>query len=81
MSSAATRRTGEEEIATRRREIFAPYHERIAALLDERQTAGRSSILVAQHSMTNVYKRVRREMHAAILYNRDRRFAGLVLDH
>jgi len=71
---------GEEEIAARRREIFAPYHERIEALLDARQIAGRPTILVAQHSMTNIYKRVRREMHAAILYNRDRRFAGLVLD-
>jgi predicted N-formylglutamate amidohydrolase len=30
--------------------------------------------------MTNVFKGVRREMHAAVLYNRDRRFAGLVLD-
>jgi predicted N-formylglutamate amidohydrolase len=30
--------------------------------------------------MTHVYKGVRREMHAAILYNRDRRFAGLVLE-
>jgi predicted N-formylglutamate amidohydrolase len=30
--------------------------------------------------MTNIFKGVRREMHAAILYNRDRRFAGLVLD-
>jgi predicted N-formylglutamate amidohydrolase len=30
--------------------------------------------------MTDVYKGARREMHAAVLYNRDRRFAGLVLD-
>jgi predicted N-formylglutamate amidohydrolase len=30
--------------------------------------------------MTNIYKGVRREMHAAVLYNRDRRFAGLVLE-
>jgi predicted N-formylglutamate amidohydrolase len=30
--------------------------------------------------MTNIFKGVRREMHAAVLYNRDRRFAGLVLD-
>ena len=36
--------------------------------------------LVAQHSMTHIFRGVRREMHAAILYNRDRRFAGLVLD-
>ena len=30
--------------------------------------------------MTDVFKGVRRDMHAAVLYNRDRRFAGLVLD-
>jgi predicted N-formylglutamate amidohydrolase len=70
----------DDAIAARRREIFDPYHERIAAVLDARATAGRPTILVAQHSMTNVYKGVSREMHAAVLYNRDRRFAGLLLD-
>jgi predicted N-formylglutamate amidohydrolase len=30
--------------------------------------------------MTDIFKGVRRKMHAAVLYNRDRRFAGLVLD-
>jgi len=69
-----------EEIAARRAEIFDPYHRRIGALLDARAAAGRPTILVAQHSMTNVFKGVRRDMHAAVLYNRDRRFAGLVLD-
>ncbi len=49
-------------------------------LLDERAAAGRPTILVAQHSMTDIYHGVRREMHAAVLYNRDRRFAGLVLE-
>jgi predicted N-formylglutamate amidohydrolase len=68
-----------EEIAARRAEIFDPYHDHICSLLDERQAAGRTTILVAQHSMTDVFKGVRREMHAAVLYNRDRRFAGLVL--
>jgi predicted N-formylglutamate amidohydrolase len=68
------------EIAARRTEIFDPYHGRIKALLDERQAAGRPVILVAQHTMTDVFKNVRREMHGAVLYNRDRRFAGLVLD-
>jgi predicted N-formylglutamate amidohydrolase len=68
------------DIALRRAEIFEPYHERIRALLDERAAAGRPTILVAQHSMTDIYHGVRREMHAAVLYNRDRRFAGLVLD-
>jgi predicted N-formylglutamate amidohydrolase len=68
------------EVGARRAEIFDPYHDHVSSLLDERQAAGRSTILVAQHSMTDMFKGVRREMHAAVLYNRDRRFAGLVLD-
>jgi len=70
----------DEEVAARRREIFQPYHDRLRELLDERQRAGQPTILVTQHSMTDVFKGVRREMHAAVLYNRDRRFAALVLD-
>lgn len=69
-----------EEKAARRAEIFDPYHARLRELLDERQRAGRPTILVAQHSMTDIFKSVPRTMHAAVLYNRDRRFAGLVLE-
>jgi predicted N-formylglutamate amidohydrolase len=69
-----------EGVAARRAEIFEPYHRQVRALLDERAAAGQPTFLIAQHSMTNVFKGVRREMHAAVLYNRDRRFAGLVLD-
>jgi predicted N-formylglutamate amidohydrolase len=68
------------EAAARRAEIFDPYHDRVRALLDERRAECRPTILVAQHTMTDVYHGKRREMHAAVLYNRDRRFAGLVLD-
>ena len=68
------------QIEARRVEIFEPYHARIRALLDERAVARRPTILVAQHSMTDAYKGVPREMQAAILYNRDRRFAGLMLE-
>jgi predicted N-formylglutamate amidohydrolase len=67
------------EIAARQYEIFDPYHRRIRELLDGRQTGGRRVILVAQHTMTDIYKGERRHMHAAVLYNRDRRFAGMVL--
>jgi predicted N-formylglutamate amidohydrolase len=70
----------EPEIAARCAEIFTPYHNRLRALLDERQAQGRPTLLVAQHSMTNIFKGVSRAMHAAVLYNHDRRFAGLVLD-
>ncbi len=69
-----------EQIALRRAEIFEPYHRRIREIIDERRAAKRPAILVAQHTMTDVYHGVRRSMHAAILYNRDRRFAGMVLD-
>jgi predicted N-formylglutamate amidohydrolase len=71
---------GAAEIAARRAEIFDPYHARIRALLDERRAAGRATFLLAQHTMTDVFKNERREMHGAVLYNRDRRFAGLVLE-
>jgi predicted N-formylglutamate amidohydrolase len=68
------------EIAARQFEIFDPYHRRISELLDRRQASGRRVILVAQHTMTDIYKGDRRHMHAAVLYNRDRRFAGVVLE-
>jgi predicted N-formylglutamate amidohydrolase len=68
------------QVAARRREIFDPYHDHLRALLDERRAAGRPTFLVSQHSMTHIFRGVRREMHAAVLYNRDRRFAGLVLE-
>ena len=68
------------QIAARRVEIFDPYHGRIRQLIDAKVAAGERVFLVAQHTMTDVYKGVRRGMHAAVLYNRDRRFAGLVLE-
>ena len=68
-----------DEVAARRREIFEPYHRQLRGLLDERLAAGRQTIVVAQHSMTNMFKGATRDMHAAVLYNRDRRFAALML--
>src|SRR6201999_285643 len=68
------------QIAARRSEIFDPYHRRIRELIDGRAGAARRVFLVSQHTMTDVYKGLRRDMHAAVLYNRDRRFAGAVLD-
>jgi predicted N-formylglutamate amidohydrolase len=68
------------QITARRAEIFEPYHQRIRELLNRRQASGRRVIFVAQHTMTDVYKGDRRQMHAAVLYNRDRRFAGVVLE-
>lgn len=69
-----------EQIAARRREIFQPYHTHLRGLLDERTRAGLPTILIVQHSMTNIFKGVRREMHAAVLYDKDPRFARCLLD-
>lgn len=55
--------------------IFTPYHQHIRQLLDERERQGRRTIVIAQHSMTDCFKGQRREMQAAVMYNRDGRFA------
>jgi len=64
----------------RRREIFAPYHERIAGLIEARGRAGRRVVLIAMHSFTPVFKGVARQVEIGILYNRDTRLAHVLLD-
>ena len=56
-------------------EIFRPYHDRIEAELDRRRQSGQATALVSLHSFTPVFKGVARPWHAAVLYNRDPRFA------
>jgi predicted N-formylglutamate amidohydrolase len=65
--------------ALRVREIFQPYHERIEAELDQRRRVGRPTALIAMHSFTPVYLDVPRIWHAGLLYNRDPRFAHLLM--
>jgi predicted N-formylglutamate amidohydrolase len=65
--------------AARVREIFRPYHDRIEAELDRRRQAGRPAALVALHSFTPVFAGVARPWHAGVLYNRDPRFAHLLM--
>jgi predicted N-formylglutamate amidohydrolase len=70
----------EDQIAGRVRAIFQPYHQRIEAELDRRRQAGRRTALIAMHSFTPVFMSVTRPWHAGVLYNRDPRFAHLLLD-
>jgi predicted N-formylglutamate amidohydrolase len=60
--------------------LFRPYHDRIAALLDARAARGLPSILIAMHSFTPVYMDVPRPWTVGLLYNRDARVAGPLLD-
>lgn len=69
----------EAEKAARVAEIFRPYHDRIEAELDRRRAAGRPVALIAMHSFTPVYKGAARPWHAGVLYNRDPRFAHLLM--
>ncbi len=68
-----------EEAALRRRSIFDPYHAAIHQLIERRIADALPTIMVALHSMTDVYKGVRRPMHTAVLYDRDDRFARCML--
>jgi predicted N-formylglutamate amidohydrolase len=61
--------------AARASEIFRPYHDRIEAELERRRQAGHAAALVSLHSFTPVFKGEARPWHAAVLYNRDPRFA------
>ncbi len=68
------------EREARHREIFLPYHQRIAELLDGRGEAGRRTVLIAMHSFTPVFKGERRSIDIGMLYNRDARLADIMLD-
>jgi predicted N-formylglutamate amidohydrolase len=63
----------------RRAEIFAPYHGAIESALEARAARGQASILVTVHSSTPVYAGDAREMHAAVLYNRETRLPRALL--
>jgi predicted N-formylglutamate amidohydrolase len=49
---------------------FAPFRERVAALLEARLRAGRPTVLIGMHSFTPVYLGVSRRWHAGFLYAR-----------
>jgi len=69
----------ESRKAARVAEIFRPYHDRIEMELDRRRQAGQPAALIAMHSFTPVFKGVMRPWHAGVLYNRDPRFAHLLM--
>ena len=82
--SEATAISGNEGISreaaeARRQEIFAPYHRRIAEVIDRRLAAGMPTVLVSLHSFTPVYAGAARPWHIGTLYHRDMRLPPLLL--
>jgi predicted N-formylglutamate amidohydrolase len=69
----------ENQKAARAREIFRPYHDRIETELERRRQSGRPVALIAMHSFTPVFRGVARPWHAGVLYNRDPRFAHILM--
>jgi predicted N-formylglutamate amidohydrolase len=67
-----------EARAARVAAIFTPYHDRIRGLLDAR--SHRRTVLVAMHSFTPSFKGENRAMEVGMLYNKDARLAGILLD-
>lgn len=68
------------EVGARTREIFEPYHDAIRGALDAREAAGQPTVLVSVHSCTPVFHGVWRPWHVGVLYDKDDRFARIVLD-
>lgn len=64
-----------DDIQRREREIFHPYHDRIALELDGRPGA----VLVSLHSFTPALGGSARPWHAGVLYNRDARLGHPLL--
>lgn len=83
--SEATRVPGNEGLSVeaqeqRAREVFWPYHERLAAEFDRRAKLELPTIFIAMHSFTPVYLGIVRKWHAGVLYQRDARVARHMLD-
>jgi predicted N-formylglutamate amidohydrolase len=67
------------ELAARRNEIYAPYQGRISELLDERQRAGRQTLLVSLHSFTPVFQGYVRPWRFGVLHRNDSALSRRVL--
>ena len=66
---------GPDAAATRAREIFHPYHDRIRDQLDQRQRLDQAAVLVAVHSFTPTFLGQDRPWHIGVLFGRDERLA------
>ena len=70
----------EADLAARRDEIYAPYQGAIAAALDERERAGRPTLLVSLHSFTPVFQGFQRPWRFGVLHRNDSDFSRRALE-
>ena len=77
---AANESLTSEAKAARVAEIFAPYHEAISTVLEQRRVAGVRTLLVSIHSFTPVYLGETRPWKVGLMYRHDRRLGHAMLD-
>src|SRR5216684_6147735 len=70
---------GRDAAEARRRQIFDPYHRRIAEVIRRRLRDSVPTVLVSLHSFTPVYVGIARPWHIGTLYHRDTKLPPLLL--
>jgi len=70
---------GRDAAEARRRQIFDPYHRRIAEVIRRRLRDSVPTVLVSLHSFTPVYAGIARPWHIGTLYHRDTKLPPLLL--
>jgi predicted N-formylglutamate amidohydrolase len=60
-------------------EIYAPFHAKIAAVLDDRRRRGARTIFLTVHSFTPVFKGVARSFDVSLVYDRDSSFSDVLV--
>ena len=68
-----------DAIEARHKQIFDPYHRRIAEVIEQRLRDHRPTVLVSLHSFTPVYAGIARPWHIGTLYHRDTKLPPLLL--
>lgn len=72
-------RLDEAAIDARRNEIFAPYHDALQGILEQRQRDRRPTVLVAVHSFTPTYLNISRPWSIGVMYRHDARMGSALL--
>lgn len=70
----------ELELRAREEQLFWPYHRAIGELLAQREARGLSSRVLSVHSFTPALHGKARPWHVGVMYGKDRRLAGALLE-
>ncbi|BCJ89821.1 N-formylglutamate amidohydrolase [Terrihabitans soli] len=73
-------RIGPEEVTKRMQAYYEPYHAAITGLIDEALDLGDVPVLVSIHSFTPSWKGVPRRWQAGLLWDKDPRLAGPLIE-